>query len=505
MTEHALFLALRDFEEIKDADFELDASHAELLAKIERANEKRASGSEAIQTTQSLPDVEQQTDKADATEPGLASGEQIRRLLEDYVAKISAYHGLAAIVSAMGPVFVASHIKTSFHDKAQSFTEIEKKDGYTIYGLGAGQLPAVHASLDKMLEIGRGMKVLPESVLLSLVATFDSFIARIALGLLKKQPGRYDDDRKLVSVKSIMAMSSFDDVISMLAEEEVEDCMRGNHASQVTFLENLADVKIKDHYERWSSFVEIFERRNLVAHNRIIVNALYLRNCKDAGVDVSDITVGSTLKLDANYLISSANILLEFGILLLFVVWRKMFKADSDNAFIRLNEIAFNLIRKNYILVASRILEFGLFKQSRKAKDITIKMMVVNLANCYKKLSKMDKAEEVLTSMDWSSANAQFTISIAAVRDDVDEVVRLMPQVEDEKLVGKMGFRYWPVFDGIRSNDEFRKAFQLTFGEPLGAPEVSETDVANSSDPEPADEVQSSDGQSSDRDDPLDR
>lgn len=220
--------------------------------------------------------------------------------------------------------------------------------------------------------------------------------------------------------------------------------------------------------------MEIFERRNLVAHQQTRVTNIYLKNCSEAGLDTSALMAGQRLRLTPRYLKSSVNILLEFGILLLFVIWRKRFKRESDEAFSAINEIAFDLIKNSYVRTASRVLEFALFKQTRRARDVIIKMMLVNLANCYKKLGDTQKVEEVLSGADWSSASDQFKISIAAIHDDVEAVVSMMPRVKEDDEVGKDGFRIWPVFDGVRSLPAFKAAFQETFGEPIGRAEKAQ-------------------------------
>jgi hypothetical protein len=315
------------------------------------------------------------------------------------------------------------------------------------------------------------------------VATFDSYIADIALNILKSQPGRYKDDKKTISVKEVLSMSSFDEVITRLAESEVEDCMRGSHTDQIAFIEAIASVDIRGHYERWPEFIEIFERRNLVAHQKSRVNNIYLSNCAGAKLDVSSIKVGQELILNSSYLKSSVNILLEFGILLLFVIWTKKFKSDTSITYQRFNEVSYNLIRSKNTIVASRLLNFALFKQSRNgSEDAIVKMMLINLANCYKKLGDEPKLKETLASTDWTSAADKFKVSIAALNNDVKTVVSLMPKLTDNEDVGLDGFRTWPVFDSIKGDAEYKSAFETVFGQALTTSDIKDDAAIGSTD-----------------------
>lgn len=483
MPDYPVLLALKNYEDIGDADFELGETRDELFKKIANAKRKEAmrkgeldeSTDGASSEGELTPDTGAEISQ-DVEESGVTTGVGIARLMEEYSRKISSYYALSSLVVVMPPILSGAQLKSKFYDAVGEYSTIEERDGYVVYGIRSDQLGDLTSKLASLNELVRGLSVLPESVLLSLVATFDSFIASIALGLLKSQPKRYEDDKKMISVKSVLSMNSFDDVISTLAEAEVDECMRGSHTSQVSFLEALADIKIREHYERFPEFVEIFERRNLVAHQRLVVNSTYIANCSAAGYDVSAIKGGDTLQLDSAYLRSSVNVLLEFGLLLLFVVWRKRFKNEGEQAFSELNRICFELIQRRSISVAARILDFALFKQNRRAQDQTIKMMIVNLANCYKKLENKEKMVQVLAEADWSSASDQFQISIAAVKDDLDGVLALMPRVIDDHVVGPNGFRTWPVFDSVRSEPRFLEKFSEVFGEPIGSAYVKEVD-----------------------------
>jgi hypothetical protein len=142
---------------------------------------------------------------------------------------------------------------------------------------------------------------LPNAILLSLVATFDSHFSEIVKFFLATHPERYKFSDKPISLKEIFTKNNLEEVIDQVIENEVNDVMRGSHTDQIRFIEDKLDVKIIECYVKWPRFVEIFERRNLVAHGDLVVNKLYTSRCREAKLnEVAEI--GSTLNLDPKYL-----------------------------------------------------------------------------------------------------------------------------------------------------------------------------------------------------------
>jgi hypothetical protein len=95
--------------------------------------------------------------------------------------------------------------------------------------------------------------------------------------------------------------------------------------------------------------------------------------------------------------------------------------------------------------------------------------MIINLANCYKKLGLESDCKKVISSMDWTAAKDEFQVCIASLRKDVARVVQLMPVVAMANSVRARDFREWPVLDWVRDDPEIVEAFERIYGEPLRA------------------------------------
>ena len=93
--------------------------------------------------------------------------------------------------------------------------------------------------------------------------------------------------------------------------------------------------------------------------------------------------------------------------------------------------------------------------------------MVVNLANAAKLGGHKDRCDAALSSHDWSATSYQFQICVAAVRNDFNEVVRLIRMGGKVLDLSPSDFRDWPVFHDARSNVDVQSAFEQVFGERL--------------------------------------
>jgi hypothetical protein len=312
-----------------------------------------------------------------------------------------------------------------------------------------------------------GFNLIPDSFLLSLVAKFDYQMSDLAKRLHLARPDRLTNSEKTLTAKEIMQMKSFEDVLISLIDLDVDKMMRGSHADMIRQFEKSFEIEVIANYKSWPIFVEIFERRNLSAHANRCVSKEYIDKCSKEGVDLKDLKIGDNVPLTFKYIKRSVDVLLEFGLNLVYVLWLKSIPDDEEIIFSHLNDACYQMIKSERLEVAERLLGFGRSARKRKPLDMVTKMMTVNLAICKKKNGKLDDMKKILSSTDWSATSKVFRICIHALNDEVDRVVDMMPSVQSDDEVGKFGFRQWPAFDSVRSDDKFAAKFEEIYSEPI--------------------------------------
>lgn len=393
-------------------------------------------------------------------------------LLENFTNSMRSYYPLISISGNIAPVFVNNFIEREINKYRKDELVLIKKEGsVSLYGVPKERIPSLLSRIKRLDHLEEGMNALPSIVLMGLVASFDSHISGVVRFLLISKKERLSSVDKTIPVRDVLAMASFDELIQHLVDNEIYQLMRGSHEDQIKFIEENFSIKVREGFDKWAQFIEIFERRNLVAHGEGFANIRYDKICQKNKVKKEDrLELGEDVKLEGIYLRRSTDTLLEFGVLLIWWLWLKNSPEEREKAYSILNEVTYELIVDKRYRLASRLLKSGISRVDNKSPEDKRRMMAINLANCFKKLDNQEECEKAIELFDWSACADSYKISIASLRGDVLQVCELMPRVKEDNLVGKSGFRDWPVFDWVRDAQEFRDKFEELFNEPIEMP-----------------------------------
>ena len=146
--------------------------------------------------------------------------------------------------------------------------------------------------------------------------------------------------------------------------------------------------------------------------------------------------------------------------------WRKLSPDDRERADAHFAvTLIYDLLDEQRYRLARTLADFGsTFK--KWGSDYFRRALVVNRAQAYLWDGKRDKGLKILDAEDWSAANDEFHVCVAALRRDTPRVISLMKTLGTSRP-GKGGYRDWPVFKELREMKEFQEAFLEVFGEPL--------------------------------------
>ncbi|WP_332817141.1 hypothetical protein [Sphingopyxis sp.] len=331
---------------------------------------------------------------------------------------------------------------------------IEETDHYKLYELEENLSETISINDERAKLIKKGTKKIAPSIFIGMIATFDALIVDIIGKLIKLNPERYSSQDKTISLDKIIGASSVDDIVQEFIAEELYRFSRESHESQTSYIEKNFSISIKEKWKRWPDFIEIFERRNLVAHGELRFNQRYAQICDRNGHKGSFDLVGQEVKIEAGYLIQSLYVLCEYAILLSFALWRKLVTEKEVEAFETLNEAAYKIITNNHHTLAQRILEFALSLKGTKVNEDTRKRMVVNLASASKSSQSPEFCNKILDDEDWSACSYEYKLSVAALKEDLDAVTPLISTAKQSGF-NISNFRQWPVFRFIRDNERF--------------------------------------------------
>lgn len=396
---------------------------------------------------------------------------QIVELLDGY-RKLSGY----AIVGdeAASELSVLSKAKLEFAMKREEGKTVDLvKSGkkHSLYVSRSLDIKNVSRAIDKYWHTKENGYAVNNAIFVGMVSMFDELIAKLIRESLKSVPELMNSFAMSIPYSEIVASDNFDALKDGLVESTVQSLMWKGRAEQIKWIEkNITKNEFSSIIPNYKDFIELTERRNVYVHNDGIATREYARKLKDVGIVVSEEIVGKRLNLFSKYFLDSADNLIEAYIVISQSVVRKLTKSAGsevkDVIDSRFNQASYYQISNERFSSASRIA--GVIVSDKFAvSDITMKMATVNRAIALKKMGEAAEVEKVLSSCDWSSAKDEFQICIAAVREDLDAVEKLVPKLKGSEWITPSSYFEWPAFEWVRQKKKFWNLLENTYGDEI--------------------------------------
>jgi hypothetical protein len=271
-----------------------------------------------------------------------------------------------------------------------------------------------------------------------------------------------------------------DDAREFVIAKEVEAVLRMSHVEQFKWVENRFGIELTK-FDNWPKFVEITERRNLFVHADGKVSKQYLSVCEQSNAQVTA-QEGERLAVSKRYYDEACACILEVGVKLAHVLWRKIAPSQLEEADRRLNALAYDFIDRQEHEPAITLLKFAVFDLKKKSDEAIKLTFLINLAQACRWHGRIDECNQMLDKEDWSAKGEEFRLGEAVLRQQWDRAAQLVKRIGKDGPVGEIEYRDWPLFREFRSRPEFQKAYELTFEKPFPAAVQSESSVPDMQD-----------------------
>ncbi len=319
---------------------------------------------------------------------------------------------------------------------------------------------------------GTALQLLPRTFLVSFISEYDAFLGKMISQLFLIHPEKINESDRSMTYKELMGYDSMESVRACIIENEVGSVLRKSHAEQFDWMERKFDIKLRNGLERWPTFIELTERRNLFVHCDGKISTQYLKVCDKHGVDIVDLVCGEELVVSRDYLVNSYKCLYEFGVKLIQVMWRKHQPEDLRNAEKSLMRVTFDLLVEEQDDLAVRLLKFSLAPCMKYSQEKIRRMLVMNLAQAYKFSKNENECRNLLENDDWSACGDDFLVCHAVLRDEFDNAVQIMKRIGANGILKDDEYLEWPIFRKFRESEEFKKCFEEIFErEPVASEE----------------------------------
>lgn len=399
------------------------------------------------------------------------SNSNFAKFIDQFSETIKSFYHLVEVTSFINSDIKPNYINNRLIDFAQTeLKEIDSPESFSAFSIEAGKHSSVLRRAREVGEFTEGMAQLPSLLLMGLVARYDAQVSSLVRLLLKDRPETIGSRESEFDLASILKFSDIDDLKNFFIDKEVEKLMYSSHHDQLLFIEKNFHVKIVDKVEGYSKYLEIFERRNLVAHGEGKVNGIYDVKCSANSIKEPDrLPLGSPILLPPSYLFSAIDSVFKLGLITIWSLWMKRHKEEIELGYDVMLEITFDLMLEKRFDLVSDILNFALNTHPSNADEVNLRIFCINKAICDKRKGS-DVWRKSLEKFQWGACTANFRICIAAIDEDIDAVCHLMKVAASESLpqeyrLTSSAFREWPAFHWVRSNAQFRECFREVFSE----------------------------------------
>lgn len=419
------------------------------LARIESSNK-------ALPISQPSPDDNELADT-------------IQSSIDNFIINVEGVREIAPFFEVITDALAFKHRKDFEIERDRFGTIISERDGNQEIRFPLEKSSEARKALRKLQSTRVAQRALPNMFLLAIVSQYDAFLTDLLKSLLQAKPEIAFTSDKTIRFSEISKFASLDQVKESLIEKEVETIVRQSHAKQFEVLEKLFSVPLREGLDIWPDFIEITERRNLLAHTNGVVSSQYVAVCRSNGVQQGELpNVGEKLRFPPDYLEKCYRVLYEISMKLAHVLWRKVVPRDLRSSDAHYNEKCFQLIKSGQYELAIKMLDFMCDVVRRHSEENLRLFMEINRCNAHRLAGNAGRCRELLSGMDTSALGLEFRLAEAILRDDYAGAAALMRAIgARHDVVTAFAYSEWPLFEGFRDSEHFLNVYEAVFGSPF--------------------------------------
>ena len=347
-----------------------------------------------------------------------------------------------------------------------------RKDGSDSFMLKPEDLHQFERRIKTVSSASLAVRNIPQIFLCSLVHKYDAYLGRLLRVAFAAKPEILSASEKTLTYADLAKFSSLTAARESLIEREVESIIRDSHTDHFDWMEKRFGLPLRKDLDIWPQFVEITERRNLFVHCDGIVSSQYIAVCRKHGVKLDGtIKAGDQLTVDPDYFRKAFDCMLEIGIKLGHVLWRKLQPSDIKEADTALQLTGYDLLVEERYELAKMILRFATNTLKSVSSDQIRRMNIINLCIAHKFSGDEQNCMSVLDSEDWTACSPEFRLAEVVLKDDFTAASRIMEAIGKEGTVKREYYSTWPLFKAFRESKEFLTSYRKLFGEEFVVPE----------------------------------
>ncbi len=361
-----------------------------------------------------------------------------------------------------------SFIKNTGTTKLEKMSNVKHvEEGLVIEHPMNSDLTKTVREVEKLKTFDNAGKILPKSILVSLVSEYDSFLCSFIKAIYIYNNEIFQQCNKKFDYQDLIEHSDIEQLKKSIIDEYIDDILRKNHGEQLKDISKIFNVDFEKIIpkEIIGTFIEATERRNLFVHAGGQISKQYLESCKKNNIDTKHYSLNQELDVKAQYFKQAFKSIFCISVCVAQMVWRKCLKNQLEIADQNLQEIMYDLLcKKEYDLLID--LASIMIKNIQKFFDETFKkVFYINYALAYKFKKDEKNMKKIIEKLDWTSVNNLFQLIIAVINDDFSLSEKIMLKMKNDEEVIKLqtGYVIWPVFEEFRKTQNFKRAYKSIY------------------------------------------
>lgn len=317
----------------------------------------------------------------------------------------------------------------------------------------------------------------PSSFLCTLVHHYDAYLGRLLRVIFFVKPELLNTSQKQMTYTDLISFPSIEAAREHVIEKEIESVIRDSHVGHFEWMENRFKLNLRADLAIWPKFVEITERRNLFVHCDSVISSQYMAMCKKHDVKLDKhIKVGEELIVDPDYFEQAVDCILEIGVKLGHVLWRKMQPDRLHDADKALHHATFDFLVEERYKLTKTLLNFSILTLKKQSSEEIRCMNLINLAIAQSFSGEQPKALSTLKGYDWSASADHFKLAVAVLEKRHGDAVYLMKRMGVHGFISRENYSSWPLFKEFRNTKDFVTAYKELFGEEFIFPKFEDQD-----------------------------
>lgn len=340
-----------------------------------------------------------------------------------------------------------------------------KEDGKPSYQITPDSVSAFEKHIKDLTASSLAVKKVPQIFFCALIHQYDAYLGKLLRVAFFVKPELLNASQRQLSFEELMKLNSIDAAREYLIEKEIESVIRESHDSQFSWMENRFGLVLRKDLPIWPTFVEMTERRNLFVHCDGNISSQYLSVCQKHSVNFEEqCAIGEQLEVTPQYFNRTVDCILEMGVKLGHVIWRKLQPDALANADMALLNTTFDLLLDERYPLARILLHFAVNALKKHSSDEIRRIHLINLAIAHYYSGEKKEAHELLDGHDWSACTDRFKLAVAVLHDNYKDAAKLMIKIGKSGEVSRSDYSSWPLFREFRKSKEFLNAYRKLFG-----------------------------------------